>query len=76
MSNSLNADQVRHFVEPDLGPNCLHRLSTDNTSRQSYGDSINYTATDKKFVSFCLLFQVKKLDITHETGSSVVECLT
>ena len=22
-ANSLNADQARHFVGPDLGPNCL-----------------------------------------------------
>ena len=34
MSNSLDPDQARHFVGPDLGPNCLQRLSADNTSRQ------------------------------------------
>ena len=34
MSNSLDSDQARHFVGPDLGPNCLQRLSADNTSRQ------------------------------------------
>ena len=34
MSNSLDPDQARHFVGPDLGPNCLHRLSADGTSRQ------------------------------------------
>ena len=27
VSNSLDPDQDRHFVGPDLGPNCLHRLS-------------------------------------------------
>ena len=27
MSNSLDPDQARHFIGPDLGPNCLHRLS-------------------------------------------------
>ena len=25
MSNSLDPDQARHFVRPDLGPNCLQR---------------------------------------------------
>ena len=35
MSNSLDQDQVRHFVGPDLGPNCLQRLSADDTCRQS-----------------------------------------
>ena len=27
MSNSLDPDQAQHFVEPDLGPNCLQGLS-------------------------------------------------
>ena len=35
MSNSLDLDQARHFVGPDLGPNCLQRLSADDTGRQS-----------------------------------------
>ena len=33
MSNSLDPDQARHFVGPDLDPNCLQRLSADNKSR-------------------------------------------
>ena len=32
VSNSLDADQARLFVGPDLGPNCLQRLSPDETS--------------------------------------------
>ena len=31
VSNSLDPDQVRRFVGPDLGPNCLQRLSVDDT---------------------------------------------
>ena len=34
MSNSLDPDQARHFVSPDLGPNFLKRLSAD-----AYGKS-------------------------------------
>ena len=34
VSNSLDPDQARHFVGPDLGPNCLQRLTADDTSRQ------------------------------------------
>ena len=30
MSNSLGPDQDRHAVGPDLGPNCLQRLSADD----------------------------------------------
>ena len=34
MSNSLGPDQARHFVGPNLGPNCLQKMSADDTSRQ------------------------------------------
>ena len=34
VSNSLNPDQARHFVGPDLGPICLQRLSADDISKQ------------------------------------------
>ena len=34
MSNSLDPDQARHFVGPDLDPNCLERLSANDTSRE------------------------------------------
>ena len=34
MSNSLDSDQARHFVRPDLGPNCFQKLSADETIRQ------------------------------------------
>ena len=36
MLNRLDPDQARLFVRPDLGPNCLQRLSADdtNTNRQ------------------------------------------
>ena len=33
MSNRLDLDQARPIVRPDLGPNCLQRLSADDTSR-------------------------------------------
>ena len=31
VSNILDPDQARHFVGPDLGPNCLQRFSADDT---------------------------------------------
>ena len=34
MSKSLDPDQARHFVGPDLGPKCLPKFSVDNTRRQ------------------------------------------
>ena len=33
MSNSLDPDQARRSVGPDLDPNCLPKLSADDTSR-------------------------------------------
>ena len=30
VSNSLDLDQARHFVGPDLGANCLQRLSAED----------------------------------------------
>ena len=33
VSNSLDSDQARLFVGPDLGPNCLQRQSEYNKSR-------------------------------------------
>ena len=41
VSNSLDPDQARHFVGPDLGPNCLQRLSADNKSRPLAGKEFN-----------------------------------
>ena len=33
VSNSMDPDQAQPFVGPDLGPNCLQRLSADDKSR-------------------------------------------
>ena len=32
--NGLGQDQDRHFVGPDLGPNCFQRLSADDENRR------------------------------------------
>ena len=55
VSNSLDADQVRHFFVADLVPNCLHRLSADDTSRQWV---INY------FIICLWVSSISKLDFT------------
>ena len=33
VSRSLDLDQAQHFAGPNLGPNCLQRLSADNKKR-------------------------------------------
>ena len=50
MSNSLDPDQVPHFVGPHLGPNSLQRLSADNTSRHIVKDYHDKKLTSKKSV--------------------------
>ena len=39
MSNSLDPDQDRHTVNPDLGRNCLQRLFSYNKSGHQQGKS-------------------------------------
>ena len=34
VSNSLDLDQARHFVGPDLGPKCLQRLLADIAGKE------------------------------------------
>ena len=34
MSNSLDPNQAQHTVGPDLVPNCLQKLSAEDTSGQ------------------------------------------
>ena len=33
VSNILDSDEAQHFVRPDLGTNCLQKLSANDTSR-------------------------------------------
>ena len=35
VSNGLDTDKDQHYVGPDLGPNCLERLSADNKNCQA-----------------------------------------
>ena len=42
MSNSLDPDQARHFVRPDLDPNFLQRLSADDKSQDYSGERIKF----------------------------------
>ena len=46
VSNSLNSDQARQFFGPELGPNCLQRLSADDSQQN------NSLPTGKIFPAF------------------------
>ena len=40
MSNNLDLDQAQQFVGPDLGLNCLQKLSSDDTSRHKINQQV------------------------------------
>ena len=41
MSNSLDPNQARRIVGPDLVPKCLQRLSADDTNTQMVNDRLD-----------------------------------
>ena len=47
MSNRLDPDQAQRFVKPDLGPNCLQRLSADDTRSRVNGSFYTYAIKTK-----------------------------
>ena len=49
VSNSLDQYQARRSVGPDLGPNCLQRLSADDISRSR----VNRACGAYGFVKHC-----------------------
>ena len=62
MLHGLISDQNRHFVSPDLGPNCLQKLLADNTEKE-HGGSQRYlgktqTTSGKIFTASRLLLGV------------------
>ena len=57
VSNCLDPDQDRHSVGPDLGPNCLQRLSADMSSLAKRVLKVIMTTTDNRFC-----------DIFHDFG--------
>ena len=52
VSNSLDPYQARHFVGPGFVPNCLQRLSADNTSRQRINGFLQFK---RKFICMFLI---------------------
>ena len=53
MSNGLDPDQDRSYVGPDLGPNCLQRLSADDKSPQAR-EELTVNPSDAKFFYFII----------------------
>ena len=69
VSNSLDPDQDRHPVGPDLGPICLQRLSADDTSRHrvTTEPESSSATSDVKFYKNCKYLQIK-VPFSHKKG--------
>ena len=59
MSNGLDQDQDRRYVGPDLGPNCLQRLSADDTCRQR----VKHLLGEKRLMNINMRLTASKLTI-------------
>ena len=54
VSNGLAQDQDRHSVGPDLGPNCLHRLSAvDKLQARKVLRSVTVTMLIPAYIAHC-----------------------
>ena len=62
VSNILDPDQAQHFVGPDLGPNCLQRLSADDTSRQRVNISGYFLCLQIVFIVMCYQYEPPTYD--------------
>ena len=76
MSNHLDPDQDRTSVGPDMGPNCLERLSADDKSCSKQIKSLSGSSPYLFFFYFegtQIFFKSLKF---RERSGPVVECLT
>ena len=73
MLNSLDPDHARHSVGPDLGPNCLQRLSANDKIRRCQVKS-NDTCKDNRWLTyiiainescFCVIFHLMQTLFCH-----------
>ena len=56
VSTSLDTDQAQNFVGPDLGPNCLQRLSGYNKSHHYLGGDFNPKHAKQNCITQILIF--------------------
>ena len=57
MSNSFDPDQDRHSVGPDLGPNCLQRLSVEDKLLLAWKE-LTYGMNEKLLILFDLSLSI------------------
>ena len=62
MPNNLDPDQDRRSVGPDLGPNCLHKLSADDKSHAAKYIDFSFPLHAGPF---CILLWFSKLTFSN-----------
>ena len=69
VSNSLYPDQVQYFVRPYLqGPDCLQKLSPDDTSRQrahAFSEAVVCLCAKQNFEDIFLVHPWEILEMTN-----------
>ena len=54
VSNSLDPDQTQRYVGSDLDPNCLQKLTADDSSRQNVnGYNLSYDVASGSEITPC-----------------------
>ena len=66
MSNSVDPDQARHFVGPDMSPNCMQKLSAADT--RHLGLRLNNNKKEKKKLPPSYRIFVKNPDLVVIVG--------
>ena len=71
MSNSLDPDQARRFVGPDLGPNCLPRLTADVTGRRVKAKTLRLLCVSQ------IVFSSQSVKaVSNQVFNKVTSCLS
>ena len=73
MSKSLDPDQGRHLVRPDLVPNCLQKLTADDTGRPRvkvvyfvFSECVNFYGVSCQYPCQCT--EGHTANCNHRTG--------
>ena len=65
--NGLDPDQDRHYVSPDLCPNCLQKLSADDKSSRTRKSNIRFPIFSNNLLGVSCEISAKFSDIYRHT---------
>ena len=59
MTNSLDPDQDRHSVRPDLGPSCFQRLSGSPTNKPTVTNMMAAISERNKTIIYTIIYETQ-----------------